>query len=769
MNAKNRPPTSRLPFGSSIQARLVTAMVLLTAGPLLLLGALITSRVGQLIEERLSEELRVEVETAAETLKVSLQGIRSDLLSLVPFIQRRLAPVMSPSRWQQLERELQQTLREQRVAYQLRFLDSSGQEVLGIDAAKGTLFPAPRQSLVYHGHHPYFAQAMRLTPGQVFRSPLALGPLPPQASAATRLVSRMVTPVTDSRGRVRGLLMIQIFAEALLKDLGPLKALPGIGIFLIDGSERYLVMKSKNGQAVFHVDNQQQLDRDLGFAPPSPVSVRAATVRQSARLLVALAPVRILPDRQWLLAKSYPKRAILADLARLRLTILALAMPLTLAVIWLAVFTARRFTRPIRELSGFAEAVAAGDYERPVSVTGRDELGQLAATLRAMGRSLAESRAQLLDWNRTLQEEVVRKIEALQESEEKYRQIFSAESDAIIIFDALTRQMVDANAAAEHLYGYSRQELLRLNVADISTEPAETDHRIREVLAGERQTIRLVHHRRRDGSLFPGEVSAGTFTLNGRLMLVAIVRDITERQKIETLKDEMLSAVSHEMRTPLTAMLGFVEYLLEHEVPPGEQREYMGIILKESERLKSLIDNLLTLQRLRAGFGRENFQPVTATTLLDDVAGTFVAPVSARRLRLDCPETLPPVLADPVQLEQALENLVSNALKYSPEDTAVTLGASPGKGGVTFWVRDQGQGIPETLQEQIFDRFFRIDFSNGRRVGGSGLGLPLVKEVARVHEGRAWVESRPGEGSLFCLFIPAAPSPADQKSRIAPT
>lgn len=576
-------------------------------------------------------------------------------------------------------------------------------------------------------------------------------------------MARLATPVTDARGKRRGLLSIRISAEELLETLGPLKPVVGIGVFLIDDSDRLLAMERRNSHTVFRLDSGAQLRRELGLVLPAAKELASTAVLADRHLLVALTPVHPLPDHRWLLAKTYPKSAILADLARLRLTVLALALPLALLVTVLAVLTARRFTRPVRDLSRFAEAVAGGDFEHPVSVEGRDELGQLAASLRAMAHALAESQARLVDWNRTLQEEVVRKVEALHESEEKYRQIFSAESDAIIIFDALTRQMVDANTAAEGLYGYSRQELLRLNVADITTEAAETNRRIHEALAGERQTIRLVHHRRRDGSTFPGEVSAGTFTWNGRLMLVAIVRDITERQKIETLKDEMLSSVSHEMRTPLTAMLGFAEYLLENEVGEVERRDYLGIILKESERLKGLIDNLLTLQRLRAGFGRANFGPVAVTRLLQEVAGTFAMSGGQQRLRLECPKELPPLYADQVQLVQALENLVGNALKYSPAPAPVTLGVRREEKGVTFWVLDQGPGIPEPLQEQIFDRFFRIDFDDGRRVGGTGLGLPLVKEIARVHQGRAWVESRRGEGSRFCLFIP------DEPQEVAPT
>lgn len=759
MNTGVPTPPSRPFFGSSIQAKLVSALLLLTVGPLLLLGILIAHRTEHLLTERISEELRVEVETAAEALEVSLDGGRRDLLFLAELLQGQIRPEMSEAHWRQLEAQLLQSMREARGSYQLRFLDVAGREVLGIDRRNDSLFLTPVTDLRQNGNQETFHGAMHLPPGGIHLSGFDLSTEDPLAPAPDRLVSRMATPVVDSKGSFKGVLVSHIYAEGLLQALGPLKPIPGVGVFLIDDSERYLAMERRSGQSIFHVDNLHQLARTLGFVPPIPSSVMAATVRRDGRLLVALAPVRFLPDRQWLLAKSYPKAAILGDISRLRMTVFALAFPLALLVTALAILTARRFTRPVRELSHFAEAVAGGDYSRPVAVSGHDELGQLAHSLREMGYSLAESRERLIDWNRTLQEEVARKVEALHESEKKYQLIFSAESDAIVIFDAKSRRIVDVNVAAERLYGYARAEMLRLNLRDVTAEEGENERCFRGTLTGERHTIRRILHRRRDGSLFPAEVSAGTFMWNGGKKLVCIVRDITEREKIAELKDEMLSSVSHEMRTPLTAMLGFAEYLLENEVNPTERREYLGVIIKESERLKGLVDNLLAMQQLRAGIARESFAPVRARAILTEVLRAFAKPGMQERLTISCPEQLPAVYADQVQLVQALENLVDNALKYSPPDSPVVLGVRPERDGVTFWVRDQGAGISQEMQKQLFDRVFRVDFDNDLRVGGTGLGLPLVKEVAQVHKGRAWVESEEGQGSLFCLFIPAGGPP----------
>lgn len=247
------------------------------------------------------------------------------------------------------------------------------------------------------------------------------------------------------------------------------------------------------------------------------------------------------------------------------------------------------------------------------------------------------------------------------------------------------------------------------------------------------------------------------FDDNGRpLCMNGTVHDITERQKIDQMKDEMLSAVSHEMSTPLTAMLGFAEFMLDNEVEKEQQREYLEIIYRESDRLKGLIDNLLSLQRLRAGAGmsREQFQPVAILPLFKEVSRLFERYSKQHTIVIECPKDLPPVPGDERGLYQALENLLSNAIKYSPAGATVTLGARLESHSVILWVRDQGEGIPQPAIEQIFDRFFRIDTKNGCKVGGSGLGLPLVKEIVKLHNGKVWVESDVGMGSTFYLSVP---------------
>jgi PAS domain S-box-containing protein len=235
---------------------------------------------------------------------------------------------------------------------------------------------------------------------------------------------------------------------------------------------------------------------------------------------------------------------------------------------------------------------------------------------------------------------------------------------------------------------------------------------------------------------------------------VEVVRDVTGQRRLEKGRDEAFAAVSHEMRTPLTAVLGFAQFLRENPTSPEQRRNYLGLIVKEGERLKRLIDNLLGLQRLRAGFGLVNPAPVLLYPLLHEVTEHFRTLFVPQRIEIDCALDVPPVLGETVRLQEALNNLLDNAVKYSPAGSTIVLGGKADGGCALVWVRDEGPGIPADKQEKIFERFYRQE--EGRRSADTGLGLALVREIARAHGGRVWVESVPPQGSTFYLSLPFA-------------
>lgn len=349
--------------------------------------------------------------------------------------------------------------------------------------------------------------------------------------------------------------------------------------------------------------------------------------------------------------------------------------------------------------------------------------------------------------------------ETLRESEGRYRTLFEGANDAIVtIRDGL---FVNSNRKAMEMFRCTAAELIGRAPEQFSPS-AQPDGRESVEMVGEKIAAALAgrpqlfewRHRRCDGELFDAEVSLNLVEYQGNVELLAIIRDVTERKEMERLKDEMISAVSHEMRTPLTAMLGFTEFMLQHEVEPQEQKEYLRAVYSETERLSELIGNFLDLQRMKARQMVYRFKAVAVRPLLEEVAALFADAAKKHRITVQAADDLPPVRGDEARLHQVLNNFLSNAVKYSPKGGEIILGARRDGEDVIIRVQDEGIGIAPDLLDKIFERFYQVDSSDRRMTGGAGLGLALVREIVSAHGGRVWAESTEGKGSTFYASLP---------------
>lgn len=237
---------------------------------------------------------------------------------------------------------------------------------------------------------------------------------------------------------------------------------------------------------------------------------------------------------------------------------------------------------------------------------------------------------------------------------------------------------------------------------------------------------------------------------------IFVLRDITAEREADQQKEEILATVSHELRTPLASILGFSE-LLVTRTPDEEQTErFAATIHRESLRLTSLIDDFLDLQRIAEGGLRVDLRRFDLVPLLHEQADVYAAQSDRHLVELDVPDGPLEASGDRARIGQVVANLLSNAIKYSPEGGTVTLSASNSPGGIRIAVRDEGIGIPHEQQAKLFTKFFRVDSSDTRTIGGTGLGLALAREIVEAHGGRVGVESAPGSGSTFWLELQAA-------------
>jgi two-component system phosphate regulon sensor histidine kinase PhoR len=261
----------------------------------------------------------------------------------------------------------------------------------------------------------------------------------------------------------------------------------------------------------------------------------------------------------------------------------------------------------------------------------------------------------------------------------------------------------------------------------------------------------------RAASIVPGrtfDVTAAPMPGGGA---VAVLRDLTETERIEKTRRDFIANVSHELRTPLTSIQGYTETLLDSAPDNNHVREFLDIIRKSALRMSRLTEDLLTLARVESGEQRFDIQPSAPADLLQEAVQSFREIARAQSVELRVEDTAPAqVGADPEAIHQVFSNLVDNALKYAQSGGRIVLGARPAPAGVEFYVQDFGPGIPSEHLARLFERFYRVDKARSRESGGTGLGLAIAKHIVLAHGGAIRAQSELNHGSTFLFTLPLA-------------
>ena len=354
------------------------------------------------------------------------------------------------------------------------------------------------------------------------------------------------------------------------------------------------------------------------------------------------------------------------------------------------------------------------------------------------------------------------------ESEEKFRKVFSCSRDALIIIDKETGNILDANDYTFRLYGYSRDEILNLKNTDLSFEPVKTALALKEFI----ERIEVRYHKKKDGTVFPVDISASRFMMNGREVVLASIRDITDRlqaeeelklkndelRHINAEKDKFFSIIAHDLRGPFNGFLGFTNLLAE-ELPDFTQSEIQKIAVSmrnSATNLFQLLENLLEWSRSQRGL--TNFEPESFLLKSMIVESMHTLMDAAHKkgvcISFEIQEDLG-VFADEYMLASTIRNLASNAMKFTKKGGNVSIAAKTVSGNsVEISVRDTGIGMSSTMVEDLF----RLDVQTNRKgtdgEPSTGLGLLLCKDFIEKHGGKIWVESEEGKGSIFFFTIP---------------
>lgn len=337
--------------------------------------------------------------------------------------------------------------------------------------------------------------------------------------------------------------------------------------------------------------------------------------------------------------------------------------------------------------------------------------------------------------------------------------ILNTAIESIIILDA-NGHIETINPAGELLFGYSANEMkgssLEAIIPDIfkdSSIPSSsitTSH-----FSGERRDSYAL---RKDGSSIDIELAISQVSISDRVLYTVIVHDLTERKKIERMKDEFVSTISHELRTPLTSIKGSLGLVVSGVLDsrPEDVKNMLKVSNENCDRLGHLIDDLLEFNKIQFSGTKLKMQSLSVNTVIEKSVQANQGFASKYRVSLcwNRPETDYAITGDENRLIQVLSNLLSNAVKYSPENEEVTIAVEKFEGRVRISVSDKGVGIPLEFQDKVFDKFTQADSSDTRRVGGTGLGLAIAKSLVELHSGELSFISQPGQGSTFYLDLP---------------
>ncbi len=464
------------------------------------------------------------------------------------------------------------------------------------------------------------------------------------------------------------------------------------------------------------------------------IDTRYSSTLKIDMLYIAL-PIKDKSGIPGILRLSIPLESVQKTLFAIRkIVFIGLLFALIFAFI-LGSIVASRTIQPINRMIQISRRFSKGDFSRRIMQISRDEIGELAVTLNKMAQGLED------------------KIKEVKTQNQKLAAIFNSMIEGIIVVDKKS-YIISINPTIEKIFNVTRKEV----EGKVFLE-AIRNNDVHEVLTNVLNK----------GRPLSAEISLilpvrKTFEINATPIFdnnvvsgcLVVIHDITEIRRLETVRSDFVANVSHELKTPLTSIKGFVETLLEGALDDKENnRNFLKIVQDHAERLDSLVDDLLSLSHLES---KEITLMKTSFNLKEQVENVISGFRSQLKKKdIEIKNELPAgisVTADKSRLEQVLINLIDNAAKFNKEKGFVRIFSEDINGKVKIIIEDSGIGIPEKDILRIFERFYRVDKARSRELGGTGLGLSIVKHIIELHNGSVGVESTEGLGSKFWFILP---------------
>ncbi len=406
----------------------------------------------------------------------------------------------------------------------------------------------------------------------------------------------------------------------------------------------------------------------------------------------------------------------------------------------ICLLVSRRISRPLEEMEKGARLFAGGDLGHRLRTPKTEEMSGLAEALNQMAAQLDERISTVIRQRRELEA------------------VLSSMIEGVIGVD-MEERVISLNPAAARIFECDPAEVQGRNLQEVVRNP-DLRNFLKEALSVEAPVEKDIRLYGDDERILNGHGTMLQDAGGGRVGALIVLNDVTRLRRLENVRKEFVSNVSHEIKTPITAIKGFVETLQDTgEKTPEESRRFLEIIRKHVERLEAIVEDLLSLSRIEQDAGRKDI--VLTEEKLWSVLKTAVqicekwAEEKKIKINLTCVEDIGAEIVPPL-LEQAVVNLLDNAIKYSEPEKPIHVEAVRTDRETIIHVRDQGRGIAKEHLPRVFERFYRVDKARSRNMGGTGLGLAIVKHIIKVHGGRVEVESTLGKGSTFSIILPKA-------------
>lgn len=473
-------------------------------------------------------------------------------------------------------------------------------------------------------------------------------------------------------------------------------------------------------------------------------SMKVADKDTHSRVLINVHPIQSMTG-DTVLGALYVKSDMedqyqqIKNIAVIFVTASLLAVGISMVV---AILIAHSITQPIGEMREQALRIARGDYSRKVTVHGKDELGQLAVTFNQLAEQIEETQ------------------DAMESERNRLNSVLSHMSDGVVATDRRGK-VITINDMALSLLGISKEAAIGQNILNLLD--IEKDYTLRKILEStEELLIERKESKYGDTMIIRVEFSMIRRESGFISGLVAVLHDVTEQEQNERDRREFVSNVSHELRTPLTSMRSYIETLSEGAWQDQEMApRFLKITLDETDRMIRMINDLLDLSRMDNGNLKLNIEMVNFNELVNFVLDRFdvIIANSEKKYRIVREFTQRPLFVevDTDRMIQVIDNIMNNAIKYSPDGGKITVRLMETHNNVILSITDQGLGIPKKDISRIFERFYRVDKARARKQGGTGLGLAISKEVVKALGGTIWATSIENYGSTFYISLPYEP------------